>query len=702
MTAHPVRGEAITVLAVDDDPDHCHLIQRRLRDSGVDVMVAGSGEAALELLDGGAEVDLALVDYRLPGMNGLATLREIRRRGGPSVVMVTGSASETVVVEALRAGAIDYLVKDPGYLAELPSVVQRAWRHHDMTRRAAELQRLALLVTSAADRDTTFAEVLTGACWLLRTDGCALYVLSDRDLAQAATTGELSGDPTQRLAQARMYLGQRDVSHGPEQATDCLFVPLPARSEGFVGVLSVSTREPRFYSAEELELARAFAAFAGIALTNLQQALHDPLTALPNRLLLMDRLHQALARTRRQRGSVAVLFLDLDRFKVINDSLGHDVGDQALIAVAQRLQTVVRPSDTVARLGGDEFVVLCEDIASQTQAIQLSQRIEAAVAAPDLLRVADTEVVMSASIGIAIAGDDDRPQDVLRNADTAMYRAKQRRGARYELFDDSHRQQAVERMRTESALRQAIEHGRLRLLYQPIVDLGTGGLVGVEALVRYNDPHRGLVPPAAFLDVAEDSGLIVPIGGWALAEACRQPPSWRQAANGEPLHVAVNLSTRQLVGANLVATLEEALAHGRLPAGSLWLEITESVLMEATSSTWGILDRLKDVGPQLGIDDFGTGYSSLTYLRRFPVDFVKIDRSFVNGLGADSEDTAIVTAVIQLGKALGLRTVAEGVETAEQLALLRELDCDLAQGYYFARPQPAEAVSDLLVSQQHW
>ena len=433
-------------------------------------------------------------------------------------------------------------------------------------------------------------------------------------------------------------------------------------------------------------------------------ALHDPLTALPNRVLLLDRMGQALSRIERRPGSVAALFLDLDRFKVINDSLGHNLGDELLVTIARRLRSVVRPSDTVARLGGDEFVVLCEDVADSQDVIALSDRIRAAVAAPCLLGDRDNdEVVMSASVGIVIANDSHiRPDHLLRDADTAMYAAKQRGRARHEVFDEAFRAQAVGRLQIENDLRRAIDRGQLRVHYQPIIDLQLGRITGAEALVRYEDPVRGLVGPDEFLDVAEESGLIVPLGAWVLREACRQARQWQGAAGDHDVQISVNLAARQLTRTSLVEVLEETLAQHDLPLGTLALELTESALMEGALSNPAILQRLKDAGARLGIDDFGTGYSSLTYLRRFPVDFIKIDRSFVHGLGSDPGDTAIVKAVISLGKALGLLTVAEGVETVRQLEQLRGLDCDQAQGYHFGRPLPAPAITKLLAARPRW
>ena len=425
------------------------------------------------------------------------------------------------------------------------------------------------------------------------------------------------------------------------------------------------------------------------------QALHDPLTGLPNRVLLLDRMRLALARARRHGESVAALFLDLDRFKLVNDSFGHEVGDQLLRTVAERLRSAVRPSDTIARLGGDEFIVLCERLKDADQAIGLARRMEAAVAAPGLLP--DDELTVTASVGVAIADGSESPEDLIRDADSAMYWAKEHGKARHKVFDDTVRAEAFGRLQTERALRRAIEGDGLRLLFQPVADLATGRLVGAEALLRYEDPELGLVAPADFLDVAEDSGLIVPIGQWVVSQACRQACEWDQLSRGRSLQVFVNLSARQLTHPALADAIEASLAETKLAEGTLSLDITETVLMEATSTTAGALDRLKHAGVRVGIDDFGTGYSSLTYLRRFPVDYVKVDSSFVAGVGIHDEDTAIVEAVVNLGHALGLVVVAEGVETSLQAAALRRMGCDLLQGFHVGRPAPGAAVTERLL-----
>jgi diguanylate cyclase (GGDEF)-like protein/PAS domain S-box-containing protein len=418
-----------------------------------------------------------------------------------------------------------------------------------------------------------------------------------------------------------------------------------------------------------------------------RQALHDPLTGLPNRTLLMDRLRQVLARADRHPELTAVLFIDLDGFKDVNDSLGHDVGDEVLREVGRRLQVNIRPLDTVARLGGDEFVVLCQDLAGEQNVVEISERLACALSEP--VAIGTFEVVVTASVGIALAnGRMPAPEDLLREADAAMYGAKTRGKNRCEIFDAGLQARAVDRVAIASALRQGLRDNRFVLHFQPVVDIETGESVAVESLVRLNDAERGLLAPDTFIQVAEDSGLIVPIGTHVLEQACRELVGWRKSgAVPADLRTAVNLSARQATRPDLAATIERALDEAGLEPSGLTLELTETVLMEADAATLRQLERIREMGVGLGIDDFGTGYSSLTYLKRLPVSFVKIDRSFVAGLVTDPSDREIVTAVIRLGQALGLTTIAEGVEEIAQFEMLRALGCDQAQGYLLGRPK---------------
>jgi diguanylate cyclase (GGDEF)-like protein/PAS domain S-box-containing protein len=426
------------------------------------------------------------------------------------------------------------------------------------------------------------------------------------------------------------------------------------------------------------------------------QAFHDSLTDLPNRALFMDRLEHALVLTSRRKRSIAVLFLDLNNFKLINDSLGHETGDQLLIAVAERLKACLRPEDTVARFGGDEFTILLEDIADESDAIHTAAQIAEELKTPFVLE--EREVFTTPSIGIALGtSGKDRPEDLLRQADIAMYQAKNKGEAYYLAADLSMSSRALKRLELENDLRRAIEREEFRVYYQPIVLLENGRTVGMEALVRWEHPERGLLLPFEFVPTAEETGLIVPIEKWVLEVACRQVRAWQEQCPSYPrLMVSVNLYAERFRQPNLVDEVAEALQKTGLHPSSLSLEITESAVMEDEPSPIILLQELAALGVQLAIDDFGTGYSSMSYLKRFPVKFLKIDRSFVEGLEEDPEGRAILSAMIGLAQALNMEAIAEGVENDKQLAQLREMGCEMAQGNYFSEPLSAEAASALL------
>ena len=427
-------------------------------------------------------------------------------------------------------------------------------------------------------------------------------------------------------------------------------------------------------------------------------ATHDPLTDLPNRTLLLDRLDVALRRAQRTRSVVAVLFLDIDHFKVVNDSRGHGTGDELLVALAARLEEALRPGDTVARFGGDEFVVLCEDLIGAADAVRISDRIDAALRDP--FPIEGSEAFVTVSIGIALAERDDLdPEALIRDADAAMYQAKERGRNRFEVFDSRMRNRAVDRLDTETALRRAIDRGELRTYYQPKIDLRSGRIVGVEALLRWEHPERGVLDPAEFIDLAEDTGLIVDIGAWVLGETFRQVMHWEETIDPvDGLFACVNLSGKQLTDPDLVAHLTATLRETGIDPSHVDLEMTESVLIKDVEACQKTLRELKELGVLIVIDDFGTGYSSLSYLQQFPVDLLKIDRSFVTNMDAREGDYAIVQAVISLAHALDLQVIAEGVETPAQLAELRSLGCDFAQGYLMARPQPEAEITALLAA----
>jgi diguanylate cyclase (GGDEF)-like protein/PAS domain S-box-containing protein len=430
-------------------------------------------------------------------------------------------------------------------------------------------------------------------------------------------------------------------------------------------------------------------------------AFHDTLTGLPNRALFSDRLEHALSRARRPGDPVAVMFLDLDNFKVVNDSIGHEAGDQLLVAVADRLRACLRTPDTVARFGGDEFTILLDAITDPDEVTSVAERIAKSLRSP--ISVGGHEVFTTASIGIAIATDaEENTESLLRKADLAMYRSKGGGKAQYTVFDQSMNTAALERLQIESDLHLAIERGELRLVYQPIVTLDSGTIGELEALIRWDHPVLGVVSPLEFIPIAEENGLILPIGRWVLEEACRQTRAWQLL---DPtlarLKIGVNLSGKQLSDVSLVSQVERILKETGLDPRCLKLELTESMLMADVVSTSATLHSLKAFGIELAIDDFGTGYSSLSYLKQFPLDTLKIDRSFVDGLGTDPQDTAIVRMVVALAKSLNLEVTGEGIETIEQSDQLAALGCERGQGYYFSKPLTSAAIHDLLVITTH-
>jgi diguanylate cyclase (GGDEF)-like protein/excisionase family DNA binding protein len=425
------------------------------------------------------------------------------------------------------------------------------------------------------------------------------------------------------------------------------------------------------------------------------RALHDPLTGLPNRTLFVDRVHHALALAARDGGTAAVLGLGIDRFKVVNDRLGHDRGDELLAELAVRLAALLPAGDTLARVSGDEFAVLCEGLPGERGAIEVAQRLLDALVAPVVL--GDHPVFVNASIGIAVSdGQSQGAEALVRDADVAMSRANDQGGARYELFDAALRRRMVERLKLEDDLRHALERDELELYYQPLVDLDERRIVAVEGLVRWRHPRKGVVLPGEFVPVAEESGLIVPLGRWVLREACRQLARWTADPAIDLPCLTVNLSGRQLAEASLPDELAGILRQTGVPPERLGLELTESVLMQETSSPTAVLQDLKDLGVRLMLDDFGTGHSSLNHVKRFPIEAIKVDREFIAGVVEDEGDRHILRAIVSMASAMDVAVIAEGVETTEQARWLRHLGIKLVQGYAFGRPAPAATVEAML------
>jgi len=568
----------------------------------------------------------------------------------------------------------------------------------------ADIQRL---ISHRAPLEDILQAVVTTASSLLREAVVGVY-LRDRDdpeiLRGAAVVGALDGErSTCRLGEGATGRaaaeGRVVVVEGYQQSPDahrraraagltaCMAAPVHEQG-GVVGAIGVgSDRAARAFTRAEQEVLLTLAEHVSLALTDaktvgamLHQALHDSLTGLPNRALLLDRLTHALER-RGGNGRVGVIFCDLDRFKTVNDSLGHAAGDDLLVAVAARLGDCLRTGDTAARLGGDEFALLLEDVRGEREATAVADRVIEALRAPFELH--GREVHVTASLGV-VCGDGGG-EELLRNADVAMYRAKAAGKGRWALFEPSMRAEVLERIELEADLQKALPRGELEVHYQPLVALADGSLEAFEALVRWRHPRRGLVMPLAFIPLAEETGLIVELGAWVLDRACHQAAAWKCA-------VSVNLSARQLEQPDLVELVAGALRRSGLRPDLLWLEITETVLMHDTEATIGRLEALKELGVRLAVDDFGTGYSSLRYLRRFPIDLLKMAKPFVDGL-ASREGAALARTIVELGTSLGLRTVAEGIEGPRELAQLRRLGCELGQGYLFARPLTADAAT---------
>ena len=490
------------------------------------------------------------------------------------------------------------------------------------------------------------------------------------------------------------------------------------RSDGSAGgMLCVLDEVPRKWTAEEVAMLTEFGSIAGTELQLRQmlsdremreqrqrlESVHDPLTGLPNRTLFMKRLADATYRARRgQDGLFAVLFLDVDGFKQVNDSMGHHVGDELLVSIARRLEACVRGGDAVARLGGDEFAILLERIIDVRDAAMVAERVQEALHAP--LLIGGCEHAPSASIGVALStGASEQPEHVLRSADIAMYRVKNTGRGRYEMFDRAMHAEALTRLQIESDLRHAFEREEFFLHYQPIVSLTQGRIVGAEALIRWRHFERGIVSPATFVPVAEDTGLVVPLGRWVLREACRQAREWQTCApDGRPFAISVNLSVREFAQPDLVKAVASVLEETGLAPKALRIEITESAIIGQKHPAIETVEQLRALGVEIHLDDFGTGYSALSYLHRLPLDAVKVDRAFISSIDQEERPLHVVKAIISLAHAIGLEVIAEGVTNHRQLELLRETGCDLAQGFIFSRPCNSEEMHGLLATGPRW
>jgi diguanylate cyclase (GGDEF)-like protein/PAS domain S-box-containing protein len=690
------------ILLIQDDPSDAKAVRDALNSSAdgsfkvewIRACNEGLERLAREGVQRGNRIAAILLDLFLPDSRGIETFDRLFNAAPQlPILILTGSQDEDIAKRAVQRGAQDYLLKsrlDSHLLPKaLHSIIERARNAEALF---DERERAQVTLNSIGDAVmstdvwgqvtylNTVAENLTG--W--SREEAAGHGLEEVFQIIDATTRKPLQSPMQvaihenktACLPPNCVLIRRD---GHEAAIEDSTAPIHDRRGQITGAVMVF---------HDVSTARA----QSLKLSYLAQ--HDSLTDLPNRTLLNDRLTQAISLAYRHRQKLALLFLDLDRFKHINDSLGHAVGDRLLQSVAQRLSACVRSSDTVSRQGGDEFVVLLSELTRAQDATVIADKILLAIATPYLID--QHELHISASIGIVTYPDDGTEAETLmKNADIAMYHAKDAGRNNYQFFKPEMNVHAVERQSLEEGLRHALERQELVLHYQPKINLQTGSIIGAEALVRWRHPKRGVVPPAKFIPIAEECGFIVRIGQWVMHEACCQARIWQE--KGLPaLRIAVNISAAELRAKDFVAGVRAILTETGLEPHYLELELTETFLMQDSKSTVAVLKDLKDIGVQLAVDDFGTGYSSLSYVKRFPIDTLKIDRSFVRDLVTDDDDASIVSAVISMGKSLHMRVVAEGVETPEQLQFLREHSCPFAQGYYFSPPVVAGEFTQLL------
>ena len=700
---HPPRAVTpIRVLYAEPNEADVDLLRRHLARYAPHVQVEAvhTAEAALARLPPRAPdpPDVLLLDYKLPGMDALEVVREVRQARGLAlpVIVITGHGDEMSAARSLKLGATDYLVKQEDLLHRLPVAIENAWYR-------AQLERERGALRESEERFRQMAESIGDVFYLSdpRRE-VALYVspaferifrmpVSVVYADWRAWLGHVHEDDREvvRLSLDGLDKGELEVEFrvcppgGETRYVDMRVYVVrdgPDRNVRRAGVIrDITERKAQDARIEHL-------------------AYHDSLTGLPNRTMLMDRLGHALSQAQRLDQQLAVLFIDLDRFKLVNDSLGHSVGDQLLQEIARRLRASLRDADTVARVGGDEFQVVVTNIGGATGAARIAEKLMRALGEPFTLE--GQELHVTASLGLSLfPRDGDSGALLLKYADIALYEAKGEGRNAYRFFSPEMNAQAHGRLRLENDLRRAVERHELELHYQPQLDLATGEVCAVEALVRWRHPVRGLVLPNAFIPMAEETGLVLGIGEWVLNEACRQVAQWQREGISEgttPLRVAVNISARQLQRPGLDGGVRRALALSGLPAECLELEITESSVMLDPQHAQSVLQSLRELGVQLSIDDFGTGYSSLAYLKRLPLDRLKIDRSFIGGIPTDSDDAAIVETIIVMTHKLGLRVIAEGVETLEQQLQLVRQGCDEMQGFLLAQPAPADELPALL------
>lgn len=710
-----------SILVVDDNPAKRLALVSVLESLNQNIVMADSGREALRcLLD--QEFAVILLDVQMPLMGGFETARLIRSRdqseSTPIIFVTAFSHGETDMVEGYSLGAVDFIFTPiiPEILRAKVAVFVNLFQNVQMIKRQEEhlenvvKQRTAALTAEIAERKqaeiairklSSAMEKVADSIFITDINGVIDYVNSAFEKNTGFSADEVIGKTPRVLKSGKhdelfyqqiwetllkgevyrnVFINRRKNGQLYHEAVTIT----PLTDEHGIIVHYISSGRDITESIHTQERLHHLAH-------------HDVLTGLPNRALFVDRLKHALKRAERRKRSVAVLFLDMDRFKLVNDTLGHEAGDRLLQAMATRLQTAVREGDSVARFGGDEFAGFLNDVASPEDVAFIVEKVLEALAPP--FTIDGHELFISGSVGVSLYPHDGvDAKTLMKNADTAMYRAKQRSGNTSEFYHADMNAHALARLQLETGLRHAIERQEFVLHYQPQFEIKTGAIVGIEALIRWQRSDMSLLSPMEFVPLLEETGLILAVGEWMLHTACQQHQAW-MAAGLPSVRMAVNISGRQFEGKNLIQSLQRVLKNIPMQATALELEITESILMKNGDTDIESLQALHEMGMRFAIDDFGTGYSSLTYLKRFPIDILKIDKAFVHDITVDTDDAAIVSAIISMAHSLGIKTVAEGVETLEQLELLHKKGCDFAQGFYFSPPIAGPEMEKLLIQQ---
>jgi diguanylate cyclase (GGDEF)-like protein len=688
-----------TILIIEDDEGLADLIQSSLEEHGFRCALAPTGrEAMLRLSD--APPDLMLLDYSLPDMTGMELVTTLLEgtQCVPPYIMITGREDTRLAVSIMQHGARDYLVKDVEFLDRLPAVVSRVKKEADTEKRLmaaekalrdsearlAKAQQIARMGSWEWNPANGKLSCSAGICHLLGVSPLKLNAITLDRLSQFVHPADY--EKVRRTVEALL-------GNGKPFDIECRIVcedqtELVVNGQGEIDLHADGSI--RMLSGTLLDITERKRAQSEIQ----QLAYYDTLTGLPNRTLCQDRLKQAIAQAHREKRLVGVLILDLDRFKSVNDTLGHLYGDRVLKLVAERLSGLVRVSDTVARLGGDEFAIILNAVNQAQDVHEIAAKILNELALP--MRLDHHEVFTTGSIGVTVYPMDGEDHHILlKNADIAMYKAKELDKNNYQFFSAEMNIQILERLMLEASLRRALARSEFSLVYQPQIEVNTGRIIGMEVLIRWLHPDIGMIQPDTFISIAEETGLILPIGEWVLRTACARNKAW-QDAGFVKLRVAVNVSARQFKQKNLVEMVEAVLAETGMAPEYLELELTESTIMTNALEAADTLRRLKKMGISLSIDDFGTGYSSLSYLKHFSMDRLKIDQSFVHEISTNPDDAAIAEAIIAMGHSLNLKVIAEGVELKGQLEFLRSRNCDEIQGYLLSRPLSEEAFTEIL------